>query len=374
MSETISILFLSANPWTTSRILVDEEAREIFYRLQEGPDRERFILHKHAAIRPADVQRLLMMYRPQIVHFSGHASKKQKIILGGVPGRGKQINRRALVDVFALYREHLRLVFLNACFTRIQARSLSAVIDYSIGSRKPIGDRESVNFAAAFYRALGFGRSVKEAFDSAKAEVALANMTRAQGLELFVRNGLDESDSFPRAGSGLENKLAGLSAFSCQLLPGDAGNQYAHALNSPNLDRTIDWNAIDLLRGSILNGTGEAIRREQFILTYEWAKQVSYQGPMASDPATSSSLVRTVLSSSSRPQRRTQSSRGLANRDAGSTTVAINCSSSSFTVKHTVLELIQPKAKCERVCAARVRGAHESRRRHAPRKRGRRAR
>src|SRR2546421_332618 len=222
MSETISILFLSANPWTTSRILVDEEAREIFYTLQEGPDRERFILHKHAAIRPADVQRLLMMYRPQIVHFSGHASKKQKIILGRVPGRGKQINRQALVDVFALYREHLRLVFLNACFTRIQARSLSAVIDYSIGSRKPIGDRESVNFAAAFYRALGFGRSVKEAFDSAKAEVALANMTRAQGLELFVRNGLDENDSLPRAGSSGGNKSAELSPCSCQLLPGDA--------------------------------------------------------------------------------------------------------------------------------------------------------
>jgi len=358
MSETISILFLSANPWTTSRILVDEEAREIFYRLQEGPDRERFILHKHAAIRPADVQRLLMMYRPQIVHFSGHASKKQKIILGGVPGRGKQINRQALVDVFALYREHLRLVFLNACFTRTQARSLSAVIDYSIGSRKPIGDRESVNFAAAFYRALGFGKSTKEAFDSAKAEVALANMTRAQGLELFVRSGVNESDPFPRAGSGWENKSAELSPRTCQLLPGDTGNQYAAALNSPNLDGTIDWNAIDLPRGSILNSTREAIRRKRLILTYECG-QVSYQGAMASDPVMASSLVRTVLS---RSQRHSNSSRGLTNQNAGSTTVAINCSSSSVTVKHTVLELIQPKAKRRRVCKAPVRGANESRR------------
>src|SRR6185503_16564719 len=132
MAQKVRILFLSANPWTTSRILVDEEAREIFEKLQEGPYRERFILHKHAAIRPSDIQRLLMMYRPQIVHFSGHSSKKQKLILGGVPGRGKQINRRAVVNVFALYR-HVRLVFLNACLTRTQARSLSGVIDYSIG-------------------------------------------------------------------------------------------------------------------------------------------------------------------------------------------------------------------------------------------------
>ena len=50
MTEKIRILFLSANPWTTSRILVDEEAREIFERIQEGPYREWFELHKH--IRP----------------------------------------------------------------------------------------------------------------------------------------------------------------------------------------------------------------------------------------------------------------------------------------------------------------------------------
>src|SRR5436190_4297801 len=176
MRETIIILFLSANPWTTSRILVDEEAREIFDKLQEGPNRERFVLHKHAAIRPSDIQRLLMTYRPHIVHFSGHGSKKHKIILDGLPGRGRQIERQALVEVLALYRKHLRLVFLNACFTRTQARSLSAVIDFSIGSRKPIGDKESVAFAGAFYRALGFAKSVREAFDSAMAELALMKM------------------------------------------------------------------------------------------------------------------------------------------------------------------------------------------------------
>src|SRR5438552_18331347 len=115
MSKTTRILFLSANPWTTSRILVDEEAREIFEKLQEGSFRHLFVVYNHAAIRPADVQRLLMTYRPHILHFSGHGSKKHRIILGGLPGRGKQIERQALVEVLALYSQHLRLVFLNAC-------------------------------------------------------------------------------------------------------------------------------------------------------------------------------------------------------------------------------------------------------------------
>jgi len=79
MIERIRILFLSANPWTTSRILVDEEAREIFEKLQEGSCRDRFELIKHEAIRALDLQRLLMMHEPHIVHFSGHASKNAQV-------------------------------------------------------------------------------------------------------------------------------------------------------------------------------------------------------------------------------------------------------------------------------------------------------
>lgn len=198
MRERTRILFLSANPWTTSRILVDEEAREIFEKLQQGSCRDKFELQKHAAVRSVDLQRLLMMYKPQIVHFSVHGSKKQKLILGGTSGRGKEVDRSGLVDLFALYRKHVRLVFLNACFTKTQARSLCQVIDYSVGTGQMIGDKGGVAFAAAFYRALGFGKSVSEAFASAKAEIALTKMPRSNGLELFVREGLRSDDSFPK--------------------------------------------------------------------------------------------------------------------------------------------------------------------------------
>jgi hypothetical protein len=199
MTEKIRILFLSANPWTTSRILVDEEAREIFERIQEGPYRDRFELHKHTATRAIDLQRLLLLHKPHIVHFSGHASKKHKLILGGAPGRGKTIDQQGLVDVLALYSHHLRLVLLNACFTKSQARSIAEVIDYSVGTGKGIGDKGSVAFAGAFYRALGFGRSIREAFNSARAELVLTKMPRTQGIELFVRDGINEKDPFPNS-------------------------------------------------------------------------------------------------------------------------------------------------------------------------------
>jgi len=224
MKNKIRILFLSANPWTTSRILVAEEEREVFERLQEGPSRDKFELRSHAAIRPIDLQRLLMTYEPHIVHFSGHGSKQQKMILAGKPGRGKQVDRDGLVQMFALYKSHVRLVVLNACFTRPQALSLSEVIDYSIGAEQGIGDKEGVVFAGAFYRALGFGKSVKAAFESAKAELAIVRMPRTKGLGLFVRNGVNKNDSFPKANSGLSVTARGPGRSIPRLFTNHSGN------------------------------------------------------------------------------------------------------------------------------------------------------
>jgi len=198
MTEKVRILFLSANPWNTSRILVDEEAREVFERLNEGPYRERFELFNYPAARPGDLQRLLLGYRPHIVHFSGHGSKGHRILLGGMHGRGKTVDQEGLTKVFALYNSHVRLVLLNACFTKAQAQSISQVVNYSIGTGRGIGDKVSVAFAGAFYRALGFGWSIRNAFESATAELALTKLPRSRAIELFVRSGLSENDQFPQ--------------------------------------------------------------------------------------------------------------------------------------------------------------------------------
>jgi len=185
MREKIRILVLTSNPWTSSRILGDEEAREIFEGLREGLYRDRFELHNHAATKASDLQKLLLMYEPHIVHFSGHASQTDS-----------RATQRGLANLFALYNTHVRLVLLNACFTKAQARSISEVINYSIVTG--IGDKVGVTFAGVFYRALGFGKSIRMAFESAKAELDLTTIPRSRGIELFVRNGVSERDRFPR--------------------------------------------------------------------------------------------------------------------------------------------------------------------------------
>lgn len=239
MKKTTRILFLSANPWTTSRIRVDEEAREIFEKLQEGPHRNKFELYKHEAIRPIDLQRLLMMYEPHIVHFSGHGSKRKRIILGGAPGRGKEVNCQGLVEMFGLYKNHLRLVVLNACFTKEQAQSLSEVIDYSVGTGRGIGDKGSVAFAGAFYRALGFGKSIKKAFESAKAELALTKVPRTKGIELFVRRGIARTRRSQTRGVSSVRKAALLPTRTAERSRGLKKRRQVRSGDRPMVTRSI---------------------------------------------------------------------------------------------------------------------------------------
>ncbi len=71
----------------------------------------------------------------------------------------------ALSRLFAILRDNLRCVVLNACYSEPQAQAIAAHIDCVIGMPDAIGDAASLNFAASFYQALAYGRDVQTAFD-----------------------------------------------------------------------------------------------------------------------------------------------------------------------------------------------------------------
>src|SRR5437016_4249331 len=98
MSNSIRILFLSSNTWNTSRIHLDKELRAISERLEESPARDKLELINYRVLRAADLPRLLMKHQPHIVHFAGHGSLAEEIILEGPSRRGRQIEPQALAS------------------------------------------------------------------------------------------------------------------------------------------------------------------------------------------------------------------------------------------------------------------------------------
>jgi hypothetical protein len=191
MSKRIKILFLSASPTNAGRLRVDVEAREISEKLEEGDARAEFELIQCHALRPTDIQRYLMKHKPHIVHFSGHSSRNKRIILEDATGESKAIEPKALAAIFRLLRDNIKIVVLNACFTLPQAQAISETIDFTIGINKTIRDKTAITFAGAFYRALSFGRTIQEAFESGQVELGALGIRGPNALEFLVRDGAD---------------------------------------------------------------------------------------------------------------------------------------------------------------------------------------
>lgn len=187
----IKALFLAANPADTSRLKLDEEIREITAKIRAAEYRDRIELVSLWAVRPDDLLQALNTHKPQIVHFSGHGSRQGEIILLDESGASKPVSAAALQALFKTLKDNIRLVILNACYSRQQALAIVEVIDNVIGMKEAIGDRAAISFAASLYRAIGFGRSVQEAFEQGRVALMLEGIPEENTPELLTRSGVD---------------------------------------------------------------------------------------------------------------------------------------------------------------------------------------
>lgn len=164
-TDKLTILFLAANPDDTRQLKLDEEMRAIDDVLRVSEYRERFDLRSHWAVRFGDLQELLLRYQPHIVHFSGHGSDRGEILLKEAGGPSQRVAPEALAALFTILQDNIRCVLLNACYTEIQAQGIAGAIDFVVGMERAIPDSAAIAFAAGFYLGLGYGRSIKTAFD-----------------------------------------------------------------------------------------------------------------------------------------------------------------------------------------------------------------
>lgn len=173
--------------------------------LRQAEFRDKFDIKQHWAVRVVDLQGYLLRYKPDIVHFSGHGSASTEIILEDNYGNSQSVSSRALSQLFAVLKDNIRCVVLNACYSEQQAKAIAEHIDCVIGMSKAIGDKAAISFAVAFYQALGFGRDVKTAFDLGCVQIDLENLNDQDTPKLLASRNKPEEIVFVRE---LEKKVA----------------------------------------------------------------------------------------------------------------------------------------------------------------------
>lgn len=169
LPRQITVLFLAANPLTQMQLRLDEEARAIREQLRLSDFRDSIKFESRWAVRPSDILLAINECTPTIIHFSGHGASTGELVLQDANGSEKFVSIVAIAQILKTASEDIRFLFLNSCFSRVQAESAVSFIEGAIGMAETIGDEAARVFAAQFYSAIGFGKSVEVAFDQAKA-------------------------------------------------------------------------------------------------------------------------------------------------------------------------------------------------------------
>jgi hypothetical protein len=252
MMEKVTVLFISANPIGTTKLQLDEEIRQITTKIRASEYRDALNLVPRFAARPDDFLQALLEHKPHIVHFSGHGSSAGELIVLGEHGEPKPISKEALVGLFRALKDNVRVVLLNACHTRSQADAIAGTIDCTIGMNKPIGDEAAIVFAASFYRAIGFGRSVQDAFDLGKVALLLEGITEESTPELRVREGADASKiilvSPPQNEEGSQTKVSSVASLPTLILSHYVPNEEAGRGQSHYSDASLGRSGTNQLR------------------------------------------------------------------------------------------------------------------------------
>ncbi|MGE5755607.1 MAG: FxSxx-COOH system tetratricopeptide repeat protein, partial [Planctomycetaceae bacterium] len=188
------VLVLAANPVGTPPLKLDEEVRAIDAKIRGSEHRDLIRLVSHWAVRLDALSGLLMRERPDVVHFSGHGMGTGELVLVGDDGIPKPIPAEAVARMLQVLKDKVRVVVLNACHSEPLARAIVKEIDCAVGMSAAIGDQHAIAFAAEFYQALGFGKSVQAAFDLGVARLIGEGVAAADGLvKLHMREGVKPS-------------------------------------------------------------------------------------------------------------------------------------------------------------------------------------
>lgn len=186
-TDYTKVLFLSANPDDKTQLRLDREIKAIKREVEGAPYGAMLDFRIEWAVTPRQLTRVLLDYEPDIVHFSGHGEESDGILLENVDGTRHSVAPATLTRVFRLFNTKIRLVILNACWTRVQAHTIGNEIDCVIGMEGSFGDEEAIAFSVGFYRALCHRNDVAKAFEFGCTEVQLLNSNEQDKPHIYSK-------------------------------------------------------------------------------------------------------------------------------------------------------------------------------------------
>ena len=136
------ILILTSNPRNDLKLY--REIKDLKNVIKRSKNQSQFKTEFELEVHPEELQELLLEHEPRIVHFCGHGTGEQGLVLENHAGQ-KVISTEALSNLFALFDRSCECVVLNACYSEIQAQAIVRHINYVIGMSHEIRDDAAID-------------------------------------------------------------------------------------------------------------------------------------------------------------------------------------------------------------------------------------
>ncbi|MFA2884963.1 CHAT domain-containing protein [Acinetobacter pittii] len=196
LPKKIKVLFMASNPRDQHQLSLDIEVRSIEEQILKAQHRDSIVFESKWAVRPGDILHYMNTCEPTIVHFSGHGSANDELVLMGNNDETRLVSLDAIVQAMSVANDNLRLVFFNTCFSYNQASRVTEHVECAIGMIQSISDEAAQKFSAQFYSSISFGHSIQKSFNQAKAALMLEGIDEMHIPQLYVKDGLSADDIY----------------------------------------------------------------------------------------------------------------------------------------------------------------------------------
>jgi hypothetical protein len=177
--RNLIILMTSANPKKDHFLDVDGEVNAVNEATKKEKHGKKFKLERWPKTKALDVPRKLREHEPHIFHFSGHGGYDDdgipdgSLILVGKDGKPEKIDIDGVINWFKTSGKRIRVIVLNACWSKDLADRLTQHVDFVVGMREEIFDNEARVFSVGFYSRLADGQTLQQAYDGGIADMDL---------------------------------------------------------------------------------------------------------------------------------------------------------------------------------------------------------